>query len=271
MKRFLGITAVALALAAAAGFAGVAAVRWLAVRGDLADGQQALDRRDFSRAAARFQSALDHDPYSTRARLSLATAYAAQYIPGGESDANVALAEQALAEYQRLLQTEPANAAALRGTAALYDGQSRYEDARFWYRRLVSVDPANADAYASLSTVAWKQVSEAILDARARAGLAPDDGLPIGDVALGRDLRARWSDTIAAGIADATRALSIDPGHDGAMSILSAWHRVSADLADTTDGYRQETAAAEHWRQKALGIRRTRPTPAVQAAAEAPR
>ena len=103
MKRFLWL-AVAAMLVAAGVLAVSTGLRWLAVRGDLADGRQALDRRDFSRAAARFQAALDRDPRSTRARLSLATAYAAQYVPGGESAANVALAEQALAEYQRLLQ-----------------------------------------------------------------------------------------------------------------------------------------------------------------------
>src|SRR4029078_13526408 len=93
-----------------------------------------------------------------------------------------------------------------------------------------------------------------------RAGLAPDGGGPIGDGALAGELSGRWSEPIETGIAKPSKALSIDTSHEAAMATLSAWHRVRADLAMTIDRHRDELAAAESWRQKALAIPATPPS-----------
>jgi len=255
MKRFVRI-AVAATLVAAGILAARATVRSIAVRREMTEGQQALDRRDFRLAAARFRSALDRDPRSTAVRLSLAAAYAGGYVPGGESPGNLALARQAFDEYRRILERDPGNRMAVRGTAALYDGDGNYDEARTWYRRAVALDPADADALARLSTTASRQVAEAVLDARARAGLAPDDRGPIADTSLAAELRTRWSATIDDGIADATRALSLDPAHDGALAAMSAWHRLKADVAGSIDAWQQETRAADDWMRKALAARK---------------
>src|SRR5262249_45481919 len=151
----------------------------------------------------------------------------------------------AFAEYQRILQSDPGNRAAVRGTAALYEAGSQLDEALTWHRRLVSLDPANADAPPSLSAAACRPVADAGPDAGARAGLPPDDRGPIADPALRQELRTRWTAAIDAGIADATKALTIDPEHDGAMTALSGWHRVRAEVADSADTWQRETRTAD--------------------------
>ena len=138
-------------LVAAVLFAGRGIERWFAARTQFAEGQQAMKRRDFAQAAARFQAALEIDSRSTSARLDSATAYAAQFVPGGESRANLHVAKQALDEFHRVLLKDPSNRAAVQAIAAIYDGQVNYDEARACNDRLVALAPPSADAYASLS------------------------------------------------------------------------------------------------------------------------
>src|SRR5262245_9574303 len=180
-RRLLLRIVVVAALVVAAALAVRATIRWYGVRARFAEGRQALGRRDFAQAAARFQAALELDPRSTPARLELAAAHAAQYVPGGESRANLAHAQQAIDELRRVLQSDPGNAAAVRAIAAVHDGRLEYDEARTWYRRLVALAPGDADGYANLSASSWKQVSGAFLEARAREGLTPEDLRPTPD------------------------------------------------------------------------------------------
>jgi tetratricopeptide (TPR) repeat protein len=232
--------------------------RWFALRGHFSAGLQALNQRDFAGAAGRFQAALEIDPGWTEARLELARAYAGQYVPAGESQPNLDLAGRAIEEFQRVLQKDPGNHAAVEGIAALYEGQVNYDDARIWYTRLAALDPPSANAYASLSRTSWKQVSAAILDARAQEGLQPEDDGPLPDSGLRRTLLVRWSGDIDEGIQLASKAIAIEAEHEGAMRTMSNWHRVRADLADTAEGHRRAVQAADDWMHKALAIRRTR-------------
>jgi tetratricopeptide (TPR) repeat protein len=255
MKRRLGRAAMAAGLLAAVVFAGRALERRFAARTQFAEGQQALKRHDFAQAGARFQAALEIDPGSTSARLNLAAVYAAQYVPGGESQRNLDVARHALDEFHHVLLKDPGNRAAIQAIAAIYDGQVNYDEARAWYRRLVALPPPSADAYHNLSLTSWKQVSAVVLDARAREGLQPDDGRLIPDSELRRSLRSRWSSQIDDGIEHASKAITIDPEHDAAMTTLSAWHRIRADLADTIDAHQQNVQVADAWIHKALAIR----------------
>src|SRR4029453_10698543 len=70
----------------------------LSVRTALAEGEEAFRRGDFTRAADRFHTALETGPASTAVRLRLVAAYQNQYVPGGESLANVGVATHALEE-----------------------------------------------------------------------------------------------------------------------------------------------------------------------------
>jgi tetratricopeptide (TPR) repeat protein len=248
----------------------------LAVRAALAQGEDAFRRGDFVRAADWFRDALAIDPASTAVRLRLAAAYQKLYVPGGESLANDGVASRALAEIARVLERDPSNHAAILAAADISDSRSDYGQARDWYRRLAAIDSSSAAAFAGMSASSWIEVSGAVLDAEARAGLllgslgqrsAQREGGPIANdlgaeargaksADLRQSLAARWSATIAEGIDAASTAVTIDREHERAMLTLAAWHALAADLAPSPDEYRRHTIAADEWRHKALDARR---------------
>jgi tetratricopeptide (TPR) repeat protein len=239
----------------------------LSARTALAEGEDAFRRGDFVRAADRFHSALEIDPASMAVRLRLVAAYQRQYVPGGESLANHDVAKKALEEIARVLERDPANRAALLAAGEINDGRSDYEQARHWYGRLAAIDSSSAAAFAGVSAASLAQASAAVLDAESRAGLLPaafalrasapkPSGVPIASDDLRRSLAERWSVTIAEGIGAASKAVTIDREHEGAMLTLNAWHQLAADLAASPDDYRRHMISADEWRRKALDARR---------------
>jgi tetratricopeptide (TPR) repeat protein len=258
----LAVAAVALAL-----FAGRTVQTRLSVRTALVEGEDAFRRGDFRHAAAKFAFALDLDPASTAARLRLVAAYHKQYVPGGESRANLELATRTLDEIARVLERDPSNREAIVAAAEIEEGRSDYDQARDWYRRLMAIDSSSVAAFAGLSAASLKQVSGAVFDAEARAGLPPAaftlrasastaSGRPIANDDLRKALAERWSATIAEGIDAGTRAAAIDRQHGGVMLTLSAWHTLAADLAATPDEYQRHMTTADGWRRKAYEARR---------------
>jgi tetratricopeptide (TPR) repeat protein len=239
----------------------------LSARTALAEGEDAFRRGDFRHAAAKFKFALDLDPASTTVRLRLVAAYHKQYVPGGESRANLEVATQTLDEIARVLERDPSNRAAIVAAAEIDDGRSDYDQARDWYRRLIAIDSSSGTAFAGLSAASLKQVSGAVLDAEARAGLLPAafalrasppkaSGRPIAKDDMRQSLAERWSATIAEGIDAGTRAVAIDRENDGVMLTLSAWHELAADLAASPGEYQRHMTSADEWRHKALNARR---------------
>jgi tetratricopeptide (TPR) repeat protein len=257
LKRRLGRPVLAAGLEAAVLFTAREIDRWMSARAQFAEGREALGRRDLPGAAARFQQALEVAPRWIEARLSLATVYAAQYVPGGESPRNLGLAKQALDEFHRVLERSPGNREAIRRIAALHDGQLDYVEAEKWYRHLAALTPPSAGAFADLSRTSWKRVSAAILDARARQGLPPEES-PIADAGVRDTLRTRWSRAIDEGIAHASQAIAIEPEHADAMTTMAAWHRVRADIAGTTDEFQRDVKGADDWVRKVRALRLTR-------------
>src|SRR5258708_33382543 len=80
-------------------------------------GLRAYKQARFEEAIQHFQQATTLQPDNVAAHLYLANAYAAQYIPGVDSPANVHLGEVAVSEYQAVLQTDPQSIDAIKGVA----------------------------------------------------------------------------------------------------------------------------------------------------------
>jgi len=142
------------------------------------------------------------------------------------------------------------------------------------FQAVLVMDPAStavrlrlAAAFAERSAALLAQASGPVLDAEARAGLLPAafapgasapeaSGHSIANKDLRRALSGRWSATIAEGIDAASRAVTIDAAHEGAMLTLEGWHQLAADLAASPDESRRHMSSADEWRRKALAARR---------------
>ncbi len=92
----------------------------LRARDQLNKGVHAYRSAQFQQAIGFFRTAIELDPTLLNAKLYLATAFASQYIPGGESEENIKIAETAIKEFGEVLKDDPQNVNSLFGIASLY-------------------------------------------------------------------------------------------------------------------------------------------------------
>ena len=85
----------------------------LKARDHLNKGVQDYRSAQFQPAIMHFKEAVRLDPSLLNARLYLATAYAQQYVPGGDSADNKQIAQQAIDAFQDVLRVDPGNTSAL--------------------------------------------------------------------------------------------------------------------------------------------------------------
>src|SRR5580704_12041273 len=81
----------------------------LRARDKLNKGVQAYKAGQTDLAIEDFKTSKELDPSLTNARIYLATAYSAQYIPGAPSAENMRAGQQAIGEFQDVLSADPNN------------------------------------------------------------------------------------------------------------------------------------------------------------------
>src|ERR1700674_2833065 len=112
----------------------------LRARDQLNKGVTAFKNAKFEEAIDHFQQSAALDPSLINAKMYLATAFAQQYIPGADTPENNKMAEQAIEQYQRVLdmnahRDQRENAA--KGIASLYYNMKKFDDAKK-YNHMVS-------------------------------------------------------------------------------------------------------------------------------------
>jgi tetratricopeptide (TPR) repeat protein len=239
----------------------------LKARDHLNKGVAEFKSAKYSQAVEHFKEAVQLDPTFPTARLYLATAYMSQYIPGAESPENLQNAQAAKDHFMKVLQQEPTNNVALRsmaylhysqaqGAAKLEDKLKRLDEAREWYQKLVDADAKDKEGHYSLGVIAWAKWYPALMTARAKLGMKPEDPGPLKDKKLREELKAQWSPTIEDGISHLQKALDIDPEYDDAMAYMNLLVRERADLADTPEQYKKDIESADNWVQKTMETKR---------------
>ncbi len=245
----------------------------------LQKGIDAFKAARYPEAVNAFERAVKADPNSVPAHLYLGTAWMSQYIPGAQSEENLAFAFQAEAEFKTVLSMEPRNTVAVASLAALAYNQSagiqdpdekyrKLDEAASWYQQLVNVNPSNKEAHYSLGVIAWARWYPAYTAARSRIGLRPEDPGPLPKPRLRAELLNKFDALIEDGIAHLEKAIDLDPEYDDAMAYMNLLFRERADLAASAEQYRREIATADEWLRKALDIRKQK-SPPPQASPEA--
>jgi TonB family protein len=226
---------------------------------------------------------VDLDPNNTVARLYLATVWMSQYIPGAESPDNLEIGRKAQTEFARVLELNPNETTALASMASLMYQQAqgvtdqekkfqKLDESAVWYEKLIAADPQNKEAFYSLGVIDWVKWYAGWMRTRADLGIRPEQPGPLPDPAR-QELKQKYSSMIEHGIVSLDKALQIDPQYSDAMAYMNLLIRERADLADSPEQYRSETATADDWVQKALAAKRAQagnqveippPTPQVQ-------
>src|SRR5438270_13300825 len=123
--RLLTLAAVVLALFSSVG------CEKLKARDQLNKGVKAYKDNHYEQAIDHFQTAVQLDPTLINARMYLATAYVSQYIPGVDSPENLRSAQQAIEEYQKVIDANPSRDQKVndaKGIDYLYLHEKKWED-----------------------------------------------------------------------------------------------------------------------------------------------
>jgi tetratricopeptide (TPR) repeat protein len=234
----------------------------LKARDELNKGIAEYKAAQYPAAVEHFKYAVELDPELPTARLYLATAYANQFVPGSQSDGNMQIAEQAITEFQKVLEMEPDNLNSISGIASLYFQMKRWDDAKEFYRKQIQLDPQNPEPYYSIGVINWTQTYQPRMVVRTRLNLQQED--PIRDAKERAALAERNQPLIDEGMEMLNRAMELRPDYDDAMAYLNLLYREQADLRDEPAAREEDLKTADSWMDKSLEIKRTKALEASQ-------
>jgi tetratricopeptide (TPR) repeat protein len=223
---------IALALAVMAMLLGTAGCNKLRARDQLNKGVNAYKSSKFEQAVAFFQKAIELDPQLTVAKLYLATACVAQFVPGGETPENTRWANCAIDEYKRVLEEDKGNkntvVLATKGLASIYFNMKKFDEAKEYNKKAIDLDPADPENYYSVAVIDWTQSYVPRMEKRGEMGLKLTE--PIKDKKVCAELREKNLPKVEEGIQMLQKAIELRKDYDDAMAYLNLMYRERADI-----------------------------------------
>lgn len=242
-RRLCVALTAALVLACSFGLAGC---NKLKARDALNKGVQSYKNGQFDQSIDFFMKAKELDPDLLNARLYLATAYATQYIPGAPSEENVRKGQQAIQEFQEVLQSDPNNLSAIDGIGSiLYQmaatpyTPSRFEESKKYHLRHIQLKPDDPEPYYWVGVIDWTLTFRANSDLRSaynrttlKKQIKDDQPLP---PKLRDEFAAKYGATVDEGVQHLKKALTLRPDYEDAMAYLNLLYRQKADMVTSTE------------------------------------
>ncbi|MFY9908812.1 MAG: tetratricopeptide repeat protein [Candidatus Sulfotelmatobacter sp.] len=257
--RLLTLGAATLALVSAVG------CNKLRARDQLNKGVTAYKNAKYEEAIDDFQRATALDPSLINAKMYLATAYAQQYIPGADTPDNNKMAEEAIKQYQSVLEMNPprdqkVNAA--KGIAYLYLNMKKFDDAKKYYRMAADLDPNDPEPYYSVGVIDWTACYQPRMEERAKLGMKPDEELNPKNKDQKKvcaELKVKNEPLIDEGIENLNKAIQLRPDYDDAMAYLNLMYREKADVeCDDLAARQQDLKTADHWVDETLATKKAK-------------
>jgi len=233
----------------------------LRARDQLNKGVQSYKNAKYEEAINHFQQAVSLDPTLLNARLYLATAFAQQYIPGVDAEDNNRMGQNAIDQYEAVLERDPKNINSVKGIAYLYLQMKKFEDAKTFYRKALDIDPNDPEPYYSIAVIDWTQSYQPRMEERAKAGLKPDEWImkDKSNKKVCDMLKTKNSPVIDDGIAMLQKALTLRPDYDDAMAYLNLLYREKGDLECDDDGARAaDLKTADDWFDKTTATKKAK-------------
>ena len=261
MHRNSSIAKFCIAITAAAALLVGTGCNKLMARDELNKGVQAYKASKFESAIEHFKTAISKDPSLAVAKLYLATACVAQYVPGGDAPENVRYADCAIEQYKNVLQ-EPGAPKATRvlstkGLASLYFNMKKFEEAKDYDKQAIAIDPNDADNYYSVAVIDWTQSYVPRMEARGKLGLKPDD--PLKDKKVCADIKSKNEDRVKEGIDMLDKAMTLRKDYDDAMAYLNLMYRERADIqCDDPDARAADLKLADDMVEKTMEVKKAK-------------
>ena len=264
--RLLTLAAVGLAL-----FSGVGCEK-LKARDQLNKGVKAYKDNHYEQAIDHFQQAVQLDPSLINARMYLATAYVSQYIPGVDSPDNLRTADEAIKEYQTVIDMNPSREQKVnsaKGIAYLYLNQKKWDDAKKYYRMASDLDPNDPEPYYSVGVIDWTAAYQPRMEERAKLGMKPEEHLSAkskDQKKVCEDLKAKNAPAIQEGIDSLNKAIQLRSDYDDAMAYMNLMYRERADVECDDEAARAEDLkTADHWVDETMRVKKAKAEKAAQA------
>jgi tetratricopeptide (TPR) repeat protein len=264
--RLLTLAAVALAL-----FSSVGCDK-LKARDQLNKGVKAYKDNHYEQAIDHFQTAVRLDPALINARMYLATAYVSQYVPGIDTPDNLRTAQQAIDEYQKVIDANPSRdqkVNSAKGIAYLYLNQKKWDDAKKYYRMASDLDPNDAEPYYSVGVIDWSACYQPRMEERAKLGMKPDEHLSAKNKEqkkLCEELKVKNGPTIQEGIDSLDKGIKLREDYDDAMAYMNLMYRERADIECDDEAARAaDLKTADQWVDKAMQAKQARAAKAAAA------
>lgn len=226
-------------------------------------GIEAYKNSHYEAAMEHFRKATELDPGDTKAHMYLATAYVSQYIPEVESPDNLRSAEQAIDQYQSVLDSGAemtAKITSTKGIAYLYLNMKKWDEAKTYYEKASDLDPNDPEPYYSIGVIGWTRCYQPRMEARAALNMRLDEHLSARKPEQKKvcdDLRMKNTSTIEEAIDNLNRAIQLRPDYDDAMAYMNLMYREKADLECENPSLRAEDLkAADEWVDKAMAAKK---------------
>jgi tetratricopeptide (TPR) repeat protein len=231
----------------------------LRARDQLNKGVTAYKNAKYEEAIDHFQQSVALDPSLINAKMYLATAFAQQYIPGADTPDNNQMAEQAIEQYKRVLDMNPARdqkVNAAKGIAYLYLNMKKFDEAKKYYRLAADIDPNDPEPYYSVGVIDWTACYQPRMEERAKLGLKPDENLnPKNkeEKKVCAELKEKNWPLIQEGIESLNKAIQLRPDYDDAMAYMNLMYREKADVeCDDLAARQEDLKTADHWVDQTL-------------------
>jgi len=243
----------------------------LKARDHLNKGVGAFRNAQFQLAIDHFQTAVSLDPTLLNARLYLATAYAQQYIPGGDSPDNVKIGQQAISAFEDVMKQDPNNLTAIASIAQIYYNMKDFDKAKEYQRKRMQLSPQEAEPYYWIGVINWAIAYPKAQQARRDLNLTmPKDPnnpdiLPTLPERARAQLESDNKALVEEGIEALKKAIDLKPNDADAMAYLNLLYRQKAEYGASDADREADLKQADEWVEKALNVRKAAAAAATEA------
>src|SRR5580693_1295438 len=219
-------------------------------------GVEAFKQSAYAEAILHLKKAVSLDPENLDARMYLAKAYVKQYVPGIHTPDNSHLAEQAIDQYQHVLDStnRMARIDSAKGIAELYLHENKFEDSKKFYQMESDLDPLDPEPYFAIGGIDFDECTRRDTEEGAKLGLKPGEHPnpknPDQKKACD-ELRAKNTPSIKEGIDSLNKAMELRPDDQGAMFYISLMYLEKAAVeCDDLTAREEDQKTAGAWVNK---------------------
>ena len=212
-------------------------------------GVEAFKLSNYAEAIQHLEKAVSLDPENQDAPLYLANAYANQFKPGVHTPENTRLAEQAIEQYQHVLDSAPNPASRIdsaKGIAKLYLQMQKFDDSKKYFQMASDLDPKDPEPYLGIASVDfWECGGPQALTAGLRLSLIPNTAKTPDQKKACDELKAKNMPAIKEGIDSLNKAMKLRPDYPDAMQMMQMLYMAKAATECDDPTAREEDAKTE--------------------------